>query len=96
MYLPCFFYFPSLSLIAVVNLHSHFITALADALPLLGINPVYHMRDVRRNGHNEAWRILLQRKLDGHPITVEDFDAILGSYAVHPLPLSFPPIRSPP
>jgi hypothetical protein len=43
------------------------------------------MRDVRKNSHNEAWLSLLQRKTNGLPITVEDFDAIIGDYAIFPI-----------
>ncbi|PMD31541.1 hypothetical protein L207DRAFT_442099 [Hyaloscypha variabilis F] len=55
--------------------------SLADALPILGIKPIYHMRDVRKNEHNAAWQALLERKLAGDKITTEDFDAILGNFA---------------
>jgi len=55
--------------------------SLADALPLLGIAPIYHMRDVRKNSHQDAWDTLLSAKKAGKPITTEDFDAILGPYA---------------
>ena len=57
------------------------------------------MRDVRKNEHNAAWQALLERKLAGDKITTEDFDAILGNFAVHPLPFHslyrhhfFPPL----
>jgi hypothetical protein len=40
------------------------------------------MRNVRKNSHNEAWLTLLQRKIDGLPVTREDFDDIIGDYAV--------------
>jgi hypothetical protein len=66
-----------------------FFPALADALPLIGISPIYHMRDVRKNGHQDAWNTLLSAKKEGKPISTEDFDAILGSYAVYLL-LPFP------
>jgi Sulfotransferase domain len=62
-----------------------FHAALADVLAILGISPVYHQREVRKNSHSEAWAELLSRKKAGRPITVEDFDTILGSFAVFPL-----------
>lgn len=91
MYRPSFLH-PLFFLLITSNSHP-FLSALADALTLLGIKPVYHMRDVRKNDHTEAWQVLLARKIDGGPINVEDFDAIIGEYAVlslFPYPLSIP------
>jgi len=55
--------------------------SLSEALPLLGISPVYHMKDVRKNSHTDLWSSLFEAKQAGKPISTEQFDEILGSWA---------------
>ncbi|KAI1777897.1 hypothetical protein F4818DRAFT_439216 [Hypoxylon cercidicola] len=56
--------------------------SLADALERLGIGPVYHMREVGKNGHQALWIEALDAKFEGRgePFTREKFDQILGNY----------------
>ncbi|KAF5610085.1 nad dependent epimerase [Fusarium tjaetaba] len=48
--------------------------SLADALAILGISPIYHMREVDKNGHADVWTALLYEKFDndGSPTPPED------------------------
>ncbi|KAE8447045.1 hypothetical protein EG329_011180 [Mollisiaceae sp. DMI_Dod_QoI] len=57
--------------------------SLADALILLGITPVYHMREVRKNGHEKYWLPLLEAKYSdpSRPISRAQFDEFLGDFA---------------
>ncbi|CZR55777.1 uncharacterized protein PAC_05665 [Phialocephala subalpina] len=59
------------------------LTALADALALLGITPIYHMREVKKNGHEKYWLPLLEVHFANppRPISKEDFDEFLGDFA---------------
>ncbi|KAI0014076.1 P-loop containing nucleoside triphosphate hydrolase protein [Xylariaceae sp. FL0662B] len=56
--------------------------SLADALALLGIAPVYHMREVGKNHHQRLWIEALEAKFEGkgEPWNREKFDQILGGY----------------
>ncbi|KAH7019479.1 hypothetical protein EDB80DRAFT_700928 [Ilyonectria destructans] len=56
--------------------------SLADALELLGISPVYHMREVGKNGHAGLWMAALEErtKPDGTPWTRAQFEQILGGF----------------
>ncbi|KYG47608.1 hypothetical protein M433DRAFT_132856 [Acidomyces richmondensis BFW] len=58
-------------------------TALADALMLIGYEKVYHMREVRKNDHVSAWNDLLDKKFggEGQPsIKRDELEAILRDY----------------
>lgn len=60
-------------------------TALADALMLIGYEKVYHMREVRKNDHVSAWNDLLDKKFggEGQPsIKRDELEAILRDYDV--------------
>ncbi|CAJ2506430.1 Uu.00g005600.m01.CDS01 [Anthostomella pinea] len=58
--------------------------AIADALQLLGIAPVYHMREVGKNNHQDLWVEALDAKFEGkgEPFDRERFDQILGKYEI--------------
>jgi hypothetical protein len=58
--------------------------ALADGLELLGYGPIYHMREVHKNGHAKYWLPLLEYKFEGKgkAFGLEDFDEFLGGYSV--------------
>lgn len=57
-------------------------TALADALVELGISPIYHMREVGKNGHAPFWVEALEAKYEGkdHVLGREEFDKILAEF----------------
>ena len=59
-------------------------TALADALPLLGYEKIYHMREVGKNEHQNQWIELIEAKFgeNKRPIRREEFEAILKDYDV--------------
>ncbi|KAH7157773.1 P-loop containing nucleoside triphosphate hydrolase protein [Dactylonectria estremocensis] len=54
--------------------------SLADALDLLGISPVYHMREVGKHGHAELWMAALEAKQSGIPWTRAQFNQMLGGF----------------
>ncbi|KPM39682.1 hypothetical protein AK830_g6884 [Neonectria ditissima] len=56
--------------------------SLADALEILGIAPVYHMREVGKNGHADLWMAALDAKANPNsdPWTRSQFDQILQGY----------------
>ncbi|KAF7552452.1 hypothetical protein G7Z17_g4295 [Cylindrodendrum hubeiense] len=56
--------------------------SLADALELLGISPVYHMREVGKNGHAGLWMAALDAKAEpgAAPWTRSQFDQILNGF----------------
>jgi hypothetical protein len=58
--------------------------ALADGLELLGYGPIYHMREVHKNGPAKYWLPLLEYKFEGKgkAFGLEDFDEFLGGYSV--------------
>lgn len=58
--------------------------ALADALTILGIAPVYHMRDVGKNKHQDLWVEAIEAKFEGKgpAWTRDEFDRILSGYEV--------------
>lgn len=51
---------------------------------VLGISPVYHMREVPKNQDQRKWISALQVKFEnaGETVGREQFDEILGSYQV--------------
>lgn len=51
---------------------------------MLGIGPIYHMREVGKNNHRETWIKALEAKFEGKgkPFEKEDFDELLGDFAV--------------
>ncbi|KAJ9134635.1 hypothetical protein NKR23_g10063 [Pleurostoma richardsiae] len=56
--------------------------SIADALGQMGISPVYHMRDVVRNKHQDLWIQAIEDKFErgGKSWTREDFDRILVGF----------------
>jgi hypothetical protein len=59
--------------------------AIADALIKLGTSPVYHMREVDQNNHQDLWVEALEAKFEskGTPwSTQEDFDRVLKGFEV--------------
>ncbi|KAF3760336.1 hypothetical protein M406DRAFT_232840, partial [Cryphonectria parasitica EP155] len=56
--------------------------SLADALALIGVSPIYHMRDVGKSGHQDLWIQALQAKYEsiGHTWGRQDFDELLTGY----------------
>ncbi|CAI4211901.1 unnamed protein product [Parascedosporium putredinis] len=56
--------------------------SLADALAILGIAPVYHMRDVGKNKHQDLWVEAIEAKFEGKGTawTRDEFDRILSGY----------------
>ena len=78
----------SVSLTSLESLSAHLIfqrVAIADALIKLGISPVYHMREVRKNNYEDLWIQALQAKFEnqGEPwTTAADFDSILNNFQV--------------
>ncbi|KAF5723494.1 hypothetical protein FMUND_1818 [Fusarium mundagurra] len=56
--------------------------SLADALAILGISPIYHMREVGKNNHADLWTALLYEKFtkDGSPQPPGDLLKILSNY----------------
>lgn len=61
-------------------------TAISDALEQLGYDKTYHMREVRKNGHDEKWIDLLDAKFgdDDSKETIKpgDLDDILHDFDV--------------
>jgi sulfotransferase family protein len=58
----------------------------------LGISPLYHMREVDKNGHEDLWVEALEAKFEnkGTPWTTQnDFDHILKDFEVIRLTLHF-------
>ena len=62
------------------------VLALADGLAILGYEPIYHMREVKKNGHVENWVKAFEVKFEGKgkPFGREEFDEFLGGWAVRP------------
>ncbi|KAF5568814.1 hypothetical protein FPHYL_2621 [Fusarium phyllophilum] len=56
--------------------------SLADALEILGISPIYHMREVGKNNHADLWTALLYEKFstDGFSQPPGDLLKILSNY----------------
>ncbi|KAG5797187.1 hypothetical protein H9Q69_003796 [Fusarium xylarioides] len=56
--------------------------SLADALEILGISPIYHMREVGKNSHADLWTALLDEKFstDGFSQPPGDLLKILSNY----------------
>ncbi|KAF4951372.1 hypothetical protein FGADI_7570 [Fusarium gaditjirri] len=56
--------------------------SLADALAILGISPIYHMREVGKNNHADLWTALIYEKFstDGSPQPPSDLLTILSNY----------------
>ncbi|KAF5643123.1 nad dependent epimerase [Fusarium sp. NRRL 52700] len=56
--------------------------SLADALAILGISPIYHMREVGKNNHADLWTALIYEKFekDGSPQPSGDLLTILSNY----------------
>ncbi|KAH7175837.1 P-loop containing nucleoside triphosphate hydrolase protein [Dactylonectria macrodidyma] len=54
--------------------------SLADALEQLGISPVYHMREVGKQGHAELWMDALDAKTNNLPWTRAQFDQMLSGF----------------
>ncbi|KAG4255673.1 hypothetical protein FPRO03_04622 [Fusarium proliferatum] len=56
--------------------------SLADALAILGISPIYHMREVGKNDHADLWTALLYEKFgtDGSSQPPNDLITILSNY----------------
>ncbi|KAF5965410.1 hypothetical protein FCOIX_12975 [Fusarium coicis] len=42
----------------------HGMFSLADALAILGISPIYHMREIGKNNHADLWTALMYEKFD--------------------------------
>lgn len=59
-------------------------SALADALILLGYHSVYHMREVRIRGHTQHWINAIEAKYEnkGPVYGRREYDAFLGNYMV--------------
>lgn len=59
--------------------------AIADGLALLGYGPIYHMREVGKNKHQQQWVAALEAKFEGKgkPFGREEFDALLGGCSVN-------------
>jgi hypothetical protein len=57
--------------------------ALAEALEILGISPIYHMREVAVNAHQALWISAIRAKFEqGQTLTKQDFDQILSDFEV--------------
>lgn len=58
--------------------------AILEALELLGYKPIYHMKEVGKNRHQERWIAALEAKFErkGKKFEREDWDELLGGYAV--------------
>lgn len=60
-------------------------TALADALAHLSISPVYHMREVSKNAHQDLWISAIADNLPGSapadPWPRDRWDALLSAFA---------------
>lgn len=65
--------------------------ALADALSELGISPIYHMREVGKNGHAQFWIEALEAKYEGkeHALDRNEFDKVLAEYQASSLLILF-------
>ncbi|KAK4549440.1 hypothetical protein LTR36_006437 [Oleoguttula mirabilis] len=71
---------PKLLILGLPRTGSH---SIADAVQQLGHGPVYHMRDVGKLTHLQAWIKLLDKKFPGSPddpIRTEELDEILAPY----------------
>ncbi|KAH8594663.1 hypothetical protein B0O99DRAFT_687441 [Bisporella sp. PMI_857] len=57
--------------------------SLSDGLQTLGYSPIYHMREVKKHGHVDAWLAAFQAKFGGKgtPLGCQEFDDILGDWA---------------
>ena len=57
---------------------------MADALPLLGYGPIYHMREVYKNGHGPNWIAAMDAKYakKGSSFGRKEFDEVLGDFSV--------------
>ena len=62
--------------------NNYTVTALADALAILGISPIYHMREVGKNNHADLWTALLYEKFGayGSSLPPSDLTTILSNY----------------
>ena len=57
--------------------------AIADALQLLGYSKIYHMREVPKNDHQNAWTAALKAKFEGEgTFGKAELDVILRGYEV--------------
>ncbi|KAF5603308.1 hypothetical protein FPCIR_1504 [Fusarium pseudocircinatum] len=56
--------------------------SLADALAMLGISPIYHMREVGKNNHAGLWTALMYEKFDkdGSSQSMGDLVIVLSNY----------------
>ncbi|EWG54117.1 hypothetical protein FVEG_12409 [Fusarium verticillioides 7600] len=56
--------------------------SLADGLAILGISPIYHMREVGKNNHADLWTALMYQKFDkdGSSQRQGDLVTILSNY----------------
>ncbi|KAJ5216272.1 uncharacterized protein N7498_002679 [Penicillium cinerascens] len=56
--------------------------SLADALAELGQGPIYHMRHVGENKHQQQWIAALEAKFEHHgpPFGRNEFEAFLGGF----------------
>lgn len=50
--------------------------------------PIYHMREVHKNGHGQHWIAALEAKYEGNgkPFGREEFDDFLEDYMVNTFP----------
>ncbi|KAF7985880.1 hypothetical protein HWV62_43754 [Athelia sp. TMB] len=57
--------------------------SLADALQILGIGPIYHMREVGKSGHAPAWTTAFEVKYEAKAgqLDARVFDELLGNFA---------------
>ncbi len=60
------------------------VLALADALGQLGVDPIYHMREVANNKHQDLWVEAIDAKFEGKGRVWgrQEFDQILAGYEV--------------
>jgi len=70
--------------------------SLADGLVKLGIEPIYHMREVANNKHQNLWIEAIEAKFEGAGASWkrEDFDRTLAGFEVSPGPGSTQPKKS--
>ena len=66
------------------TLLTHDPAALADALEMLGFGAIYHMREVRKNGHTAMWIEALEAKFEGKgkQYGKEEWDTLMGGFGV--------------
>ncbi|KAH8808688.1 hypothetical protein F5884DRAFT_674934 [Xylogone sp. PMI_703] len=57
--------------------------SLADGLGVLGYGPIYHMREVHKNGHGKYWMKALEAHFErnSEPFGRKEFDEFLGNFA---------------